>query len=72
MPVVINGKKFYRTAEAYRLLGISRNTLFKWLNEDDSGNCEYRDVRGWRLITEEQIERLRLQSELIITQRRRR
>ena len=33
MPVVINNQTYYRTAEVCRIVGISRNTLFRWLKE---------------------------------------
>lgn len=59
MPVEINGRKYYRTAEAYRILGISRNTLFRWLQKNILGTTERRDIRGWRLFTDDDIDRLR-------------
>lgn len=33
MPVVINDQTYYRTAEICRMIGISRNTLFRWLKD---------------------------------------
>jgi DNA-binding transcriptional MerR regulator len=59
MPVVINDENFYRTAEVCRLIGISRNTLFRWLKEGIFSGVEYRDWRGWRLFTPAQIETIR-------------
>ena len=56
MPVVIEGKTYYRTAEVCRLIGISRNTLFRWLREGKFGQQEYRDWRGWRLFTPAQLD----------------
>ena len=58
MPVTINGKDYYRTAEVCRILGISRNTLFRWLARRVV-KSEYRDYRGWRLFTEDQIRILK-------------
>jgi DNA-binding transcriptional MerR regulator len=58
MPVTINGKDYYRTAEVCRILGISRNTLFRWLDRRVIKD-EYRDYRGWRLFTEDQIRTLK-------------
>ncbi|MFC2024686.1 MerR family transcriptional regulator [Chloroflexota bacterium] len=55
MPITINGKVYYRTAEVCGILGISRNTLFRWL-EQRVVKYEYRDFRGWRLFTEDQID----------------
>ena len=67
MPVMVNGQTYYRTAEVYRMSGISRNTLFRWLKE---GILEksYRDRRGWRVFTEDdmgiiQAEANRIESE---------
>ena len=59
MPVVINDKTYYRTAEVCRRIGISRNTLFRWLKEGAISDVEYRDCRGWRLFTPAQLETIR-------------
>ena len=59
MPVVINEKTYYRTAEVCRRIGISRNTLFRWLKEGAISDVEYRDWRGWRLFTPSQLETIR-------------
>jgi len=58
MPVVINGHTYYRTAEAFRVIGISRNTLYRWLQKGILTGAERRDSRGWRLFTREEIDRL--------------
>jgi predicted site-specific integrase-resolvase len=59
MPVVINDKTYYRTAEVCQRVGISRNTLFRWLKEGVFSDVEYRDWRGWRLFTVAQVETIR-------------
>jgi DNA-binding transcriptional MerR regulator len=59
MPVVINDQTYYRTAEVCRMIGISRNTLFRWLKEGIISDVEYRDWRGWRLFTPAQLETIR-------------
>jgi predicted site-specific integrase-resolvase len=56
MPIVINDQTYYRTAEVCRIIGISRNTLFRWLKEGIFSDVEYRDWRGWRLFTPTQLE----------------
>jgi predicted site-specific integrase-resolvase len=56
MPVVINDETYYRTAEVCGMVGISRNTLFRWLKEGIVSDVEYRDWRGWRLFTAAQVE----------------
>ncbi|MCD6391166.1 MAG: MerR family transcriptional regulator [Dehalococcoidia bacterium] len=59
MPVTINDQTYYRTAEVCRAVGISRNTLFRWLKEGIFSDVEYRDWRGWRLFTPAQIDIMR-------------
>ena len=62
MPVSINGQSYYRTAEVCRMIGISRNTLFRWLREGISIEPEHRDRRGWRLFTENEVSRLKAEA----------
>ena len=59
MPIVINDETYYRTAEVCRMIGVSRNTLFRWLKEGIFSDVEYRDWRGWRLFTPAQLETIR-------------
>ena len=59
MPLVMNSRTYYRTAEVCRRVGISRNTLFRWLKQGLLGECERRDRRGWRLFTEDEIDLLK-------------
>ena len=58
MPIVIDGHTYYRTAETFRIIGISRNTLYRWLQKGVLNGTERRDSRGWRLFTQEEINRL--------------
>lgn len=58
MSLEIKGKTYYRTAEVYKMLGISRNTLYRWLQKGLLGPTELRDARGWRLFTAGDIEQL--------------
>ncbi len=58
MPITINGKTYYRTAEVFRKLGISRNTLYRWLQKNTLGGIENRDSRGWRLFTQHEMDKL--------------
>lgn len=58
MSVTINGTTYYRTAEVCRMAGISRTTLFRWLKDGLLREAQYRDRRGWRLFTKEEIGRL--------------
>jgi DNA-binding transcriptional MerR regulator len=62
MPITISGKTYYRTIEVCRIVGISRNTLFRWLREGTFADVESVDRRGWRLFTEEDINRLKIEA----------
>ena len=62
MPSAINGKVYYRTNEVCRIVGISRNTFFRWLREGSFADVEIVDRRGWRLFTEEDLERLKAEA----------
>ena len=66
MTVVIDGVTYYRTAEVCHMVGISRNTLFRWLKQAKFDGLKRRDRRGWRLFTQEEIERMKVEANLII------
>lgn len=70
MTVKINGQTYYRTAEVYRIIGISRNTLYRWLQHGILGECERRDRRGWRLFTQDEVETLKAETSRITTANR--
>ncbi|MCH6560128.1 hypothetical protein IH799_07225 [candidate division KSB1 bacterium] len=59
MPVEIEGQRFYRTNEALKIIGISKATWFRWLKEKKVEDVAHKDIRGWRLFTEEEVERIR-------------
>jgi predicted site-specific integrase-resolvase len=61
MSVVINAQTYYRTAEVCSMVGISKNTLFRWLTKFVFSEVERRDSRGWRLFTEEEVEKLKVE-----------
>jgi len=48
------------------MVGISRNTLFRWLDDGIISEPEYRDWRGWRLITEAQVAQMKVKTEQLI------
>ena len=58
MPVKLNGQTYYRTSEACRKAGISKATYFRWLREGVIKDVAHKDRRGWRLFTEQDIERI--------------
>lgn len=62
MPVRVNGQTYYRTAEVYRMVGISRSTLFRWLKQGILMETEHRDRRGWRLFSEDEIDEIKAEA----------
>ena len=66
MPVIVNGQTYYRTVEVCRTVGISRNTLFRWLREGVFEEAKTRDWRGWRLFTKDEIDKLQAETNRII------
>ena len=56
MPVEINGRTYYRTAEVCQTVGIGKSTLFHWMKENIVKEAEHRDRKGWRLFTGHEID----------------
>lgn len=65
MPVKLNGRTYYRTAEVCQIVGIGRSTLFRWLRQNVVKEAQYRDRKGWRLFTEEDLRSLATESSRI-------
>jgi DNA-binding transcriptional MerR regulator len=65
MAVIINDQTYYRTAEVCRMVGISKNTLFRWLKQGMFSDVEYRDWRGWRLFTVSQVETMKTKTSYV-------
>ena len=63
----INEQTFYRTNEVCKIAGISKATLFRWIKNKTFSDAEYRDKRGWRLFTEEQIDKLKRETNKIVS-----
>jgi len=59
VPVRLNGETYYRTAEACRVAGTSKNTFLRWVKKGLFADVEHRDRRGWRLFTEDDLDRLK-------------
>jgi DNA-binding transcriptional MerR regulator len=55
MSVQINGRVYYRTAEVCQIVGIAKSTLFRWMRQNIVKEAEYRDRKGWRLFTEDEL-----------------
>lgn len=61
MAIEIDGRVYYKTSEACKKIGISRATLFRWLKVGILDKY-YKDRRGWRLFTEEDLNRIRTEA----------
>ena len=59
MSVEIEEKRFYRTNEALKIIGISKATWFRWLKEKKVEDVAHKDLRGWRLFTDDEVEKIR-------------
>ena len=70
MPTKINGHTYYRTAEVYRTIGVSKNTLYRWLQNGVLGERERRDRRGWRIFTQDELDQLKVETGRITICRR--
>jgi len=66
MPVTVNGQTYYRTAEVCRTIGISRTTFFRWLKEGILREAKQRDRRGWRLFTQDELDRFEAEANRIV------
>lgn len=62
MPVMINGRKYYRTTEACQIVGVGRSTLLRWFQSNILADASHRDRRGWRLFTQADIERIKAEA----------
>ena len=65
MPVTLKDRKYYRTVEVCRIVGISRTTLFRWLTQGVFNEPLHRDRRGWRLYTEEEVKQIETEANRI-------
>ena len=65
MSVKMNGRTYYRTAEVCQIVGIGRSTLFRWLRQNVVKEAQYRDRKGWRLFTEDDLRSLAAESSRI-------
>jgi predicted site-specific integrase-resolvase len=65
MPVKIDGRIYYRTAEVCEMVGIAKSTLFRWIKQDVVKDAEYRDRKGWRLFAEDELRILESETKRI-------
>jgi excisionase family DNA binding protein len=59
MPITINNTTFYRTTELCQIVGISKNTLLRWITSKKIPDAKHRDRNGWRLFTESEVDRIK-------------
>jgi excisionase family DNA binding protein len=59
MPIRIDGQVYYRTAEVCQTVGIGKSTLFRWIRQNIIRDAQYRDRKGWRLFTENELLHLK-------------
>jgi len=43
------------------MVGIGKSTLFRWIKEGIMEEAEHRDRRGWRLFTEDEINKVKME-----------
>ncbi len=55
----INGTQYYWTQEACLKAGITKNTFLRWVASGSYPDVSCRDRRGWRLFTDDDVERLK-------------
>ena len=68
MPITLHGQTYYRTMEVCRIVGISKNTLFRWMKKGMFERQQYRDGRGWRLFTQSQVDALKARTQQVSIQ----
>jgi DNA-binding transcriptional MerR regulator len=47
------------------MVGIGKSTLFRWIKEGIVTETERRDRRGWRLFSEDEIDKLKVEASRI-------
>ena len=62
MSMTIDSNRYYRTAEACKLAGISKITYQRWIREGQIPDVALRDRRGWRLFTEDDLLKLKTEA----------
>jgi excisionase family DNA binding protein len=58
MPLSLNGHTYYRISEVAQMVGISKNTIFRWLKQGKIPETQFRDTHGWRLFSRQYIAKL--------------
>ena len=64
MTMNIDGQTYYLTSEICKKANISRATLFRWIKGGILSKY-YKDRRGWRIFTEEDLNKIRFEARRI-------
>jgi len=64
MPREVNGKSYWLASEVCQEIAISRPTLYRWLKRGILTKL-HRDRKGWRMFTEEDLRKIRLEANKI-------
>lgn len=59
MPLKLDDRTFYNMREACKLAGTNRHTFLRWVRQKKFPDVEHRDRNGWRLFTEDDVQRLK-------------
>ena len=65
MPINVDGDTFYTTTEACNRAGIGKSTFLRWVKMGIIADVIHADRRGWRLFTEEDIDRIKAEANRI-------
>jgi hypothetical protein len=55
MPILVEGKRFYRIGEALTAASLSRATYFRWLKQGRLRDTHFKDRNGRRIFTESEL-----------------
>ena len=58
MPRVIDNKCYYTMHEVCSRVGICKSTLSRWIKKNPYCDAQNRDRNGWRLYSEDEVEKL--------------
>lgn len=58
MPIIVRGETYYTTREACERAGIGKSTFLRWVKQGIIEDVTHADRRGWRLFTQEDINRI--------------
>ena len=57
--IIINGKRYYRTSEVCKVLGIFKNTLYNWEKKGKIPRAHRDPMSNWRLYSKQDIDRIK-------------